>query len=149
MKKILLATLLVAAVSAASALEVGVNTSRTYAGNDRTAYGVTLGGKVAGVDVTAGYDHYASTTNPQDRYTVVGAYPLTKVGPVSLAAKGGVAYLNNKLGADGYAALVGVGATLPVAKNVSLVADYAYQGGQKRVEAFNGNTLSVGVKYAF
>jgi len=44
---------------------------------------------------------------------------------------------------------VGVGASLPITKQVSLVADYAYKIGQQRVTEYSGNTVSIGAKYSF
>jgi outer membrane autotransporter protein len=68
---------------------------------------------------------------------------------VSVAVKGGAAYLNNQTGQDGYAALIGVGASLPVNKNVALTVDATRQYGQDRVNSFDGNRVTAGVKYSF
>ena len=149
MKKILFATLATLALSA-SAVEVGVNGIRDYSGtSDRTGYGLTLGEKFGAVGVEAGYDRYTQGTNDQNRYSVVGSYDVTKIGPVTLAVKGGVAYLDNQTSANGYAVTVGVGASVPVYKNLAATVDYRRQEGQNRVSAFDGNQVAVGLKYAF
>jgi outer membrane autotransporter protein len=44
---------------------------------------------------------------------------------------------------------VGVGASVPVTKQISLTADYARQYGQDRVNQFNGDRVNVGVRYKF
>ena len=149
MKKILFATLATLAFSA-SAVEVGVTGTRDYSGtSDRTGYGVTLGQKFGAVGVVAGYDRFTQSTNDQDRYSVVGSYDVTKIGPVTLAIKGGVAYLNNQTVSNGYAVTAGVGASVPVVKNLAATVDYRRQEGQNRVSAFDGNQVAVGLKYSF
>ena len=149
MKKILFATLATMALSA-SAVEVGVNGLRDYSGtSDRTGYGVTLGDKFGAIGLEAGYNRFTQGSNDQDRYSVVGSYDVTKVGPVTLAVKAGVAYLNNQTGSNGYAVTAGVGASVPVYKNLAATVDYRRQEGQNRVSAFDGNQVAVGLKYSF
>lgn len=149
MKKIAIATVIALAATAASALEVGVTTARDYAGTNRNATGVTLGQKLGSATVTAGFDRATLGANDQDRYSLVAGYNVAKLGPVSVAVKGGAAYLNNQTGQDGYAALVGVGASLPVAKNVALTLDATRQYGQERVKSFDGNRVTAGIRYSF
>ena len=149
MKKILFVTLATLALSA-SAVEVGVTGTRDYSGtSDRTGYGVTLGQKFGAVGVEAGYDRFTQSTNDQDRYSLVASYDVTKIGPVTIAVKGGVAYLDNQTVANGYAVTAGVGASVPVVKNLAATVDYRRQEGQNRVSAFDGNQVAVGLKYSF
>ena len=149
MKKILFATLATLALSA-SAVEVGVTGTRDYSGtSDRTGYGITLGQKFGAVGVEAGYDRFTQSTNDQDRYSLVASYDVTKIGPVTIAVKGGVAYLNNQTVSNGYAVTAGVGASVPVVKNLAATVDYRRQEGQNRVNAFDGNQVAVGLKYSF
>ena len=149
MKKFAIATMIALAASAASALEVGVTTARDYAGTNRNATGVTVGEKFGAVTVTAGFDRATLGATDQDRYSLVAGYNVAKLGPVSVAVKGGAAYLNNQTGQDGYAALIGVGASVPVTKQVSLTVDATRQYGQDRVNSFDGNRVTAGVKYSF
>ena len=149
MKKILFVTLATLALSA-SAVEVGVTGTRDYSGTtDRTGYGVTLGQKFGAVGVVAGYDRFTQSTNDQDRYSLVASYDVTKIGPVTIAVKGGVAYLDNQTVANCYAVTAGVGASVPVVKNLAATVDYRRQEGQNRVNAFDGNQVAVGLKYSF
>jgi len=149
LKKILFATLATLALSA-SAVEVGVTGTRDYSGtSDRTGYGITLGQKFGAVGVEAGYDRFTQSTNDQDRYSLVASYDVTKIGPVTIAVKGGVAYLNNQTVSNGYAVTAGVGASVPVVKNLAATVDYRRQEGQNRVNAFDGNQVAVGLKYSF
>jgi hypothetical protein len=149
MKKFAIATMIALAASAASALEVGVTTARDYAGTNRNATGVTVGEKFGAVTLTAGFDRSTLGANDQDRFSLVAGYNVAKLGPVSVAVKGGAAYLNNQTGQDGYAALVGVGASLPINKNLALTVDATRQYGQDRVNSFDGNRVTAGVKYSF
>jgi outer membrane autotransporter protein len=147
MKKVIFIAALFAA-TAASAVELGINASRDMANTDRNGYGITLGQKFDKVGVTAGFDRYSTGTD-LDKYTLVGSYDVTKIGSATLAVKAGVAYLNQKTGNDGYAALVGAGVSYPLSKQVALTADYRYQAGQSRVSSLDGNTVSAGIKYSF
>ena len=149
MKKILFATLATMAISA-SATEVGVNGLRDYSGaTDRTGYGVTVGEKFGKFGAEVGFNRFTTGSNDQDRYSLVASYDVTKVGPVTLAVKGGVAYLSNQTSSNGYALTAGVGASVPVYKDLSATVDYRRQEGQNRVSAFDGNQIAVGLKYSF
>ncbi len=179
MKKILIATAISLAATAASAIEVGLTVGKNYAknnsadcgfiigpmtctqGTDRTEYGITVGQKYDKLSVTAGFarnDGGSPITQPtdgayrdqrQDRYSLTAGYDVAKVGPVTLTPKVGVAYLNNARDTDGYAMTVGLGASVPVTKQVSLTADVARQYGQDRVNQYNGNRVAAGIRYSF
>jgi outer membrane autotransporter protein len=150
MKKIAIASLIALAATAASALELGVNTTRDYSGNEnRNGAGITLGQTFGKVGVEAGFTRFTSGTNDQDRYSVVAGYNVTKIGSVTVTPKVGVAYLDNQTGANGYAMTVGVGASVPVTKQISVGVDVARQYGQDRVNQFDGNTVTAGLKYRF
>ena len=148
MKKFLFVALLTASLGA-SALEIGVTGTRDYSGTDRNGAGITVGQKTGAVGVTAGFERFTAGTNDQDRYSVVVGYDVAKFGPVTVTPKIGAAYLNNQTTADGYAMTVGVGASVPVTKQVSVGLDYARQYGQDRVSQFDGNRLTAAVKYSF
>jgi hypothetical protein len=149
MKKFAIATAIALAATAASALEVGVTTARDYAGDNRNAAGFTVGQKFGAVSMTAGFDRATLGTNDQDRYSVVAGVDVAKLGPVTVGVRAGGAYLNNQTGADGYAAVVGVGASVPVTKQVSLTVDVTRQYGQDRVQSFDGDRVTAGLKYRF
>ncbi len=149
MKKIAIATMLALAAISASAVELGVTTTRDYAGTDRTGYGLTVGQSFGKVGVTAGFDRFTSGANDQDRYSVVAGYDVAKVGVVTVTPKVGVAYLDNQTGSNGYAMTVGVGARVPVTKQISVGVDVARQYGQDRVNAFDGTRVTAGVAYKF
>lgn len=147
MKKIILATALLASMSA-QAVELGINASRDTANSDRTGYGLTIGQKYDKVGITAGFDRY-TTGIDLNKYTLVTSYDVTKVGAATIAVKGGVAYLDQKGTTDGYAALVGAGVSYPLSKQVALTADYRYQSGQSKISSLDGGTIAAGLKYSF
>lgn len=150
MKKIAIASLIALAATAASAVELGVTTTRDYSGaENRNGTGITLGNKYGRVGVEAGFERFTKGTNDQDRFSLVAGYDVAKFGAVTVTPKVGVAYLNNQASADGYAMTVGVGASVPVTKQISLAADVARQYGQDRVNQFDGNRVTVGLKYRF
>jgi hypothetical protein len=150
MKKIAIATAIALAAISASALEVGVTTTRDHAGTtDRNGSGFTLGQKYGANTVTAGFERFTEGRNDQDRFSLMVGRDVARLGPVTVGVRAGGAYLNNQTGADGYAAVVGVGATLPVTKQVSLTVDATRQYGQDRVQSFDGNRVTAGLKYRF
>jgi outer membrane autotransporter protein len=149
MKKIAIATILAVTAMSVSALEVGVTGTRDYAGTDRDGYGLTVGQSFGKVGVTAGFDRFTSGTNDQNRYSIVTGYDVANLGVVTVTPKVGVAYLDNQTGSDGYAMTVGIGASLPVTKQVSVGLDLARQYGQDRVNTFDGNRVTAGVRYKF
>jgi outer membrane autotransporter protein len=150
MKKLAIASIIALAATAASALEVGVTTTRDQSGaTDRTGSGVTIGDKFGKVGVTAGFERFTKGANDQDRFSLVAGYDVAKLGSVTVTPKVGAAYLNNQTGQDGYAMTVGIGASVPVTKQVSFGVDLARQYGQDRVSQFDGNRATVGLKYKF
>ncbi len=149
MKKIVLATAIALAASAASAVEVGVTATRDYSGTDRNFGGVTLGQSYGKVSATAGFERSTVGGNDQDRWSLVGGYDVVKLGPVTVTPRLGVAYLDNQTGSNGYAATVGLGASVPVTKKVGVGLAVDRQYGQDRVNQFDGNRVTVGAKYSF
>ena len=151
MKKIALATLLALAVGSASAVEIGLTAQRDYSQTpDRNGFGLTVGEHFGKTSVTAGFERYTQNANDTNRYSIVGGYDVAKFGDVTITPKIGVAYLDPTTSSNGWQASVGVGASYAVTKNVALTADYRYQTAlQTRVDNFNGNVISAGVKVGF
>ena len=150
MKKIAIASILALAAISASALEVGVTSSTDYSGaSQRQGFGATVGQQYGKVGVTAGFERFQKDSTDQDRYSLVAGYDVAKLGNVTITPQVGVAYLNNQTGSDGYAMTVGVGATVPVTKQVSFGLGVTHQSGQDRVSASDGNRVTAGLKYRF
>lgn len=151
MKKIVLATVLALAAGVASAVEVGVTANRDYSQNqDRNGFGVTVGEKFGKTSVTGGFERYTQNSNDTNRYSLVGGYDVATIGKLTVTPKVGVAYIDPTTTANGWQGSVGVGASYAINKTTSLTADYRYQTAlQTRVENFNGNVISAGVKVSF
>jgi hypothetical protein len=149
MKKIAIASLIALAAVSASALEVGVTAAREYTGTNTDGMGITLGQKFGKVGVTAGFERFTKEVNDQDRLSLTAGYDIAKFGPVTVTPKVGVAHLNNSGAVDGYALTLGVGASVPLTKTIDLTVDARRQYGQDRVNAFDGNTVTAGLKVKF
>ena len=153
MKKLAIMAILAIAAISASATDLGLRAGR-IGGVDTNAagiaaVGVTVGQQFGVYGAELAFDRANVGTTNLDRYSLVGSYDVTKIAGATVALNAGAAYIRPTIGTDGYAALVGVGISYPLTKTVSLVADYAYQAGQARVNAYNGNTVSIGTKYSF
>jgi outer membrane autotransporter protein len=147
MKKIIFVAALMAAVSA-QAVELGINASRDNGNSNRDGGGLTISESFGTTGIVAGWDRYSSGTE-LNKYSLMGTYDVANFGKAVVAVKAGVAYVDQKNSTDGYAGLVGVGVSYPVAKKVSLTADYRYQAGQSRISSLDGGTVSAGLKYSF
>lgn len=146
MKKVLIVAALLASFNAA-AWEVGVVGGGVTGNNDGGLAGVTVGHKFSNnVGLTAGYAQAWLNAGDQNRYTLVASYDVYKNNYVIVAPKLGYAYLNQTAN-SGSAGLVGLGMEVPMTKNVSFTADYAYQFGEN--SSLNGNVLTAGLKYRF
>lgn len=147
--KLAFATALLAVTSIASAVEVGINAGRSFAGTDRNSTGITIGQKTGSVGLEAGFDAFRNGTD-QNRWSLIGSYDVTKIAGATVAVKAGGAWLDNQGStSDGFAGLVGAGVSYPLTKQLALTADYKYQVGQKRVNQFDGGNIAAGLKFSF
>lgn len=149
MKKIVIASLMILSAMAANALEISVTGSRDYAKVDRNGVGITVGQAFGQIGATAGIERFTQGANDQNRYSLLGSYNLPNTGPAKISVKGGVAYLDNQSGADGAAWVAGAGVAIPVTTKVSATLDLTRQFGQTRVNSFDGNKVTAGLKYSF
>lgn len=149
MKKLAIMAAMVIAVGSASALDLGVRGVHT-ANASADLVGVTVGQKFGPVGVEGAFDRSTRGTGSVNKWSLVGSYDVATFAGVTVAPNVGVSVINPSKGvADGAALSVGVGASYPLVKHVSLVADVSRQFGQHRVSAFNANVVSAGVKYSF
>lgn len=151
MKKTVIASILVMTAVVSTAAELGVTVGRDFADTNSNVVGVTLTEKISDkVGLIAGFERTEPNSFVQNRFSFGGSYDVFKVGTATVAAKAGVAYLDNATADNGWAASVGFGVDVPLTKTVSATIDYRYQGAlQNRVERFDGSNVAVGVKYKF
>lgn len=154
MKKVLLALALsLGLIGTASAVNFGINGGVITGSNDGGVAGVTVGEKFGKISVDAGFARGWQDITTSDRWTVVGGYDVAKVAGVTVAPKVGYAYLNNSSTTaknrtpSASAALVGVGVSYPVTKQIAATADYAYQFSSNSNNI--GNIVTAGLKYSF
>ena len=137
-------------IGAAQAVDLGLGASYNFGGPDRPALVLSVGQKVTDkIGIEASVERADRGDNDQIRYGVTGSYDITKVAGVTLSGKVGAAYLDNQYSQNGWVGTVGVGASYPLTKAFALTADYRYQRGEGKVDAFNGNTVLAGVKLSF
>jgi len=153
MKKILAALALLAASTAVSAVDFGLQLNRDYGYKDfnRNGFGATIGQKFGKLGVEGGFERFANGQD-QDRWSLLAGYDVVTFGkalPTTLVVKGGAAYLNNQYAKDGMAWLLGTGLNIPLSKQFAVTVDYRYQWGQSRVSSYDGSTLGAGLKYSF
>jgi outer membrane autotransporter protein len=147
MKKIVFAALVAVSLSA-SALEVGVTGSNLSTGN-RYGVGATVGQQVAGLGITAGVSRFNREDNDQTRWTLIADHHLIGLGPVAISGRVGGAWLDNKMSDDGFAGVLGVGASMSITKKLTAGVSIDRQWGQSVVKNLNGNVITAGVKVGF
>jgi len=154
MKKVLLALALsMGLIGTASAVELGVNGGVVTGGNDGGIAGVTVGEKWGKFGIDAGFARGWQQNTTSDRWTLVGGYDVAKVAGITVTPKVGYGYIDNSNTTIANATpsasvgLVGLGFSYPVAKKVSVTADYAYQFSGSSNN--NTNVITAGLKYKF
>lgn len=146
MKKLIVATALVAITSMASAVEMGVSAVRDMT-LDKDGVRVTASvGKLAGFTPQLSFTQMSGS---YDRWAVGGQYALGKVGPLALAATASGVYHNAMNGTDGYGVTAGLKASYALNKGVDLVAGVERFMGQDRISASNATTTSIGLNVKF
>ena len=149
--KVKLAILALLVAGSAQAVEVGLTAQRDYSQNpDKNGFGVTVGEHFGKTSVTGGFERYTQNSNDTNRYSLVAGYDVAQFGAVTITPKVGVAFVDPTTTASGWQGTVGVGASYALTKNLALTADYRYQTSlQTRVDNFNGNVITGGLKYSF
>lgn len=140
-------------IGVSQAIEVGVVAGGVSGSDAGGIAGVTVGEKFGKFGADAGFARGWQNNNTSDRWSLVGGYDIAKVAGITITPKVGYVYLdnsstnasNNTPSTSAY--LVGVGASLPVTKQVAVTADYAYQSSANRNNI--GNVLTAGLKYSF
>lgn len=98
------------------------------------------------------YTPQLSVTYVNDVYTRYGAgakYNFLKVGPVSFDATGSLVYQDTTRASNGFGATVGLGASMPISKNVSATATVDRFVGFGGLSGQNGMVYGVGVVAKF
>ena len=155
MKNLVITAVLALAAVSASALEIGVVGGSNF-GMDRNYGGVTvgqnlgvLGQNYSKFGVEAGFERGTVKLQNQNTWTVIGSYKLGDYKTAGFSLKAGVAYINPDITSNGWAGRVGVGLSIPLTKQWSVGADYAYQFAEAAISQQSGNVVSLNTKYSF
>ena len=149
--KIKLALVALLLAGSAQAVEVGVTANRDYSQTpDKNGYGITVGQKAGKAGLTAGFERYTQNSNDTNRYSLVAGYDVATFGDLTITPKVGVAYIDPTTTRNGWQGTVGVGVSYALTKNLAATVDYRYQSAiQSRVNNFNGNAATAGLRYSF
>jgi hypothetical protein len=154
MKKVLVAfALSMGLIGTALAVNFGVNGGVMTGGNDGGIAGVTVGEKWGKIGVDAGFARGWGQDTTQDRWTLVAGYDVARVAGVTVTPKVGYGYIDNSNttiannSPSASVAIVGLGGSLPITKQISATADYAYQFSGSSNN--NANVITAGLKYSF
>ena len=146
MKKIIVALALAVAASMAMATEVGVSAVRDY---NLSGTGVRA---TVSADKFYGFKPEASITRMSgvyNRYAIGADYSIGSIGPVNFSGTGSGVYQQTTNAKSGYGLSVGLVASVPVYKNVTLDATVERFIGQNRISNFNGINTTVGLSAKF
>lgn len=155
MKKSLLILALMSFIGLAQAVELGVVAGGVSGANAGGLAGVTVGEKFGEIGITAGFARGWQENSTADRWSLVAGYDIAKLAGVTITPKVGYVYLDNSntsstaqsFTPSTSAYLVGLGASLPITKEMAVTADYAYQASANVNNI--GNVLTAGLKYSF
>ena len=150
MKKLIVLAAMLAALGSAQAVEIGINgTSGNYTTQPILGYGLTVGQQFCNASVTASVT--LDNKSNVNKYGVVGAYDVVTYKTITFYVEGGASYLiNDSIGVESrIVGLAGIGASVPINKNLSVYSEYTYQHGNSNANLYNGSSLITGVKYSF
>jgi hypothetical protein len=148
MKKSLIGLALLTSVTAASALDFGVGYSRNIT-DDVDGFGLSASQSWGNVSLTAAVDRFEVGSKVSDHVTVLAGYTVAKVWGVTIEGQAGVAYIQSDTLNDGLTSVIGIGASMPLTKSLSLVADARRTVGIEDMKVHNGTGLGLGIRYSF
>jgi hypothetical protein len=145
MKKAFISLTIFTAVSSANALDFGTSYSRDIT-NDTNGYGIQVSESWNRWSLTAQADRFESN---QDQVSVLAGYQIAKIWKLIIDAQAGAAYIQADNSKDGLTSVVGLSASVPIIKNISVTGDIRRQIGQASMKQYDGTSLGVGIKYKF
>ena len=145
MKKTFISLTIFTAVSSANALDFGTSYSRDIT-NDTNGYGIQVSESWNRWSLTAQADRFESN---QDQVSVLAGYQIAKIWKLIIDAQAGAAYIQADNSKDGLTSVIGLSASVPIIKNISVTGDIRRQIGQASMKQYDGTSLGVGIKYKF
>ena len=148
MKKTLIGLSMLVAAGTASALDVGVSYNRNVS-DDLNGYRLEVRQQWNKVSLSAGAERLDLARGNQDQVSLIAGYQLFKVMNVAVEAQAGAAYISADRAKDGLTSVVGLGASVPLIKNVALTTDVRRTIGQGDMKVHDATTAGVGIRYRF
>jgi hypothetical protein len=150
--KMLIASLLVAVSSIASAVELGLVTTYNNT-SDTIGQGITLGQKFDKFGVQYGLFNSVNTTGKwQHKQSLTGSYDFYTFKSMTFNVKAGTAYINKQDSTTGWTSVSGLGASYPLTPSTRITADYIRQQSfdkNSEMASFNANIFQAGIKVSF
>jgi len=133
--------------------DISVGTGRDFT-QDKTSLNLSVSQSVGPVQVVGELEYFYDKSfsrlrNDQYRFSISAKKDFYKIEKVKFYTKSGLSFIDNENRPDGYAFFAGLGLEYPLTKNTSFVTEVKRQFGQDRVEMYNGNTISGGLKFTF
>lgn len=135
-------------VAAASATEVGaqfVHNGSTVTNSYGVVVNQPLGG---GFGLEGAVDRSTIGSNDFNRWCLLGTKTVAHLGDFAVDVRAGGAMITTQNINRTYALVAGAGVSYPLTKYVSISVDYSYESGQQNASAFDGNMVSVGLKFS-
>ena len=148
MKKTLIGLALASSVVTASAVEVGVGYGRDIT-NDVNGVGISVGESWKKFSLTVSAERFDVVGGNQDQVSLIAGYQLLKVAGVAVEGQFGTTYITSDVAKDGLTTVVGVGASMPLFRGISVGADVRRNIGMDSMKVHDGTTVGVGLKYSF
>jgi hypothetical protein len=148
MKKPLITLALLSALNTASAVDFGVGYSRDVT-NDLNGVSVSVTDSWQKFSLSASAERYDVAVGEQNQLSLVAGYQLLQVAGLTVEGQFGASYITSDTAKDGLTSVVGLGASMPLYKNISVAADLRRNVGGGSMKVHNGTSVGVGLKYNF
>jgi len=148
MKKTLIGLALLSTIGSASALDFGVGYSRDIS-NDVNGVGISVGESWKNFSLTASAERFDVAGGNHDQVSLIGGYQLIKVAGVAIEGQFGASYITSDVAKDGLIGVVGLGASMPLYRNISVTSNVRRNIGSGDMKVHDGTTAGLGLKYSF
>lgn len=146
MKKTIIALTLALSALSASALELGVSQVHDY---NLAKNGIRVTGSMGSLGSFAPQASFTRVEKEYNRFGIGADYSLFKVGVLNVSASAAGVYQDSYKGDNGYGVTVGLKSTAELTKDISLVAGVERFIGEKKLNSFNGNVVTLGMNLKF
>ena len=139
---------LMSTVATAQAVDFGVGYGRDVT-NDINGVGISVTESWKKVSLTAAVERFDVAVGEQSQISLIAGYQLLKLAGVAVEGQFGATYITSDSAKDGLTSVVGLGASMPIYKNISITADARRNIGTGSMKVHDGTTVGMGLKYSF